>query len=181
LRTKQLIFLAIFIPTISFGQTLSDSLLCTFYNKILTLYFPDTTIHKDQAKFGCILLQTDLDTSKLIKNSGTNKFKFFSSKTKTQSVLERPLRKNRERSIYRITQKIIGFDTIDIKIGGWTITHVDKHNLTLGAWCGGRMGDIPDARFIYNKTINSWTFISLQELFDEEVLRLRKQPDRHEK
>ncbi len=174
MRTKQLILLAIFFPAISIGQTISDSLLGTFYNKTLVLYFPDTTVHKDQVKFGCIILQSDLDTSKLIKHSGLNKFKFINSNTNKKSILDKPLEKNKDRNIYWINQNA-GTDTIDINIGGWTIEQVDKHNFLLGAWCGGIMGYIPNARFVYNKIINSWTFISGQEIRDEEELKLKKQ------
>lgn len=156
----------IILPTFSFGQDINDSLLTTFYNKTIALYFSDTSF-SNKTKFDRILLQTDFDTTGLIKYSGLNKFKYFDSKTNIHSVLNKPFKINNGRNIYWVNHKIIQQDTIDINIGGWTIKSVRKKAIFLGGGCGGTMGYIPDGRFIFDKGKKTWTFVSGQEIINQ--------------
>ena len=123
--TKLITILIIILPTVSLGQDINDSLLTTFYNKTIALYFSDTSF-SNKTKLDRILLQTDFDTTGLIKYSGLNKFKYFDSKTNKHSVLDKPFKINNGRNIYWVNHKIIQQDTIDINIGGWTIESVTK-------------------------------------------------------
>ena len=171
---KFLIILSFAFPTISLGQNLSDSLFATFYNKTLTYYYSDTTTYEDQIKFGCILYQTDFDTTKLLRTVGRNTFKFFTSKTNKHSLLNKPLKNNIDRRIYWIKHQTFGQDTVDITIGAWTITHVDKKHLSINVWCGGTMGYLPNARFIFNKLTNAWLFSApRQQAIKQEQTKIR--------
>ena len=152
---RYLCMLIFLFPTILFGQVINDSLLAAFYNKTLTYYFSDTTVNKDQLKFGCILLETDIDTNRLVKSVGTNKFKYFNSRTSFRDVLVLPLKENNDRSSYRIYHSTLGEDTVDVNISGMTIGAGEEEDaLTFGMWCGGTMGYIPTTRFIYNNVTN---------------------------
>lgn len=172
--TKLIAILIIILPTVSFGQDINDSLLTTFYNKTITLYFSDTSSNH-KIKFDNILLQTDFDTLGLIKNSGLHKFKYFDSKTNKHSVLDRPFKINNGRHIYWVDHKIIQQDTIDINIGGWTIESVTKKRMSMSAWCGGPMGYIPDARFIFDKEKKTWKFISGEEIINQTMNLWKKE------
>lgn len=163
---KLIPILIIMLPTVSFGQDNNDSLLTTFYNKTIALYFSDTSF-SNKTKFDHILLQTDFDTIGLIKNLGFNKFKYFDSKTNKHSVLDKPFKINNGRNIYWVNHKTIAQDTIDINIGGWTIESVTKKTMYLGAWCGGTRDYIPNGRFIFDKEKKTWTFVSGQEIFNQ--------------
>ncbi len=172
--TKLATILIIILPTVSFGQDITDSLLTTFYNKTIVSYFSDTAF-SNNVKFDRILVQTDFDITGLIKYSGLNKFKYFTSKTNKHSVLAKPFKINKGRAIYWINHKFIQQDTIDINIGGWTIESVTKKRMHLGAWCGGTMGYIPDGRFIFDKEKKTWTFISGQEIINQKMRLWRKE------
>ena len=162
------------LPTVSFGQDNQDSLLATFYNKTIALYFSDTSF-SNKTKFDRILLQTDFETIGLIKNLRFNKFKYFDSKTNKHSVLDKPFKINNGRNIYWVDHKIIAQDTIDINIGGWTIESVTKKTMYLGALDGGTMGYIPDGRFIFDKEKKTWTFVSRQEIINQKMSLWKKE------
>jgi hypothetical protein len=164
--TKLITILIIILPKVSFGQDINDSLITTFYNKTIALYFSETSF-SNKTKFERILLLTDFDTIGLIKYSDLNKFKYFDSKTNKHSVLDHPFKINNGRNIYWVNHKILEQDTIDINIGGWTIENVTKKTMSLSAWCGGTMGYIPDGRFIFEKEKKTWTFVSRQEIINQ--------------
>ena len=161
-------------PRISWGLGPSDSLLATFYNQTLTSYFSDTTRHKDQSKYGSILMQTDLDTSKLVKTIGKFKLQFYRSTTSEYEVLQEPYENNQGRSIYVISHQSLGKDTIDINIGGWTLEKINKSEIELALWCGGTMGYLPAARFIYNSENESWTYFGFHKLIEARIKELSK-------
>ena len=173
MNTKLLILLLFILPAISFGQNLNDSLLVVFYNITLTDYFSDSFPHPDQKKFGCLLIKTDFQTTKLIKSRGPNKFKYVNDYTHQNKVLVWPYRRNIGRSLYWINHKIIGADTLDVNIGGWTIEKVSRKKINLAAWCGGTMGYIPDGRFIYDKYSDKWTFTTSIEIIEEKSSELK--------
>jgi hypothetical protein len=164
MKNRHIATFLLLLPTISFGQNLNDSLLVTFYNKTLTYYFSDSITHPDQKKFGCLLVKTDFQTTRLLKSRGSNKFKYFNDSTQKNRVLVWPYRRNNGRSIYWINHKFLGIDTLDVNIGGWTLEKAKRRNLYFAAWDGGTMGYIPDGRFIYDKTIRSWLFTSNEEI-----------------
>jgi hypothetical protein len=170
-----LFILPLFLPTVSLGQTLSDSLLAVLYNQTLTSYFPDTLPNKDGKKFGYIIIQTDFDVSKLIEKNGVNKFKFINSRTRKQAVLNKPLKTNRNRKIYWIKHNVYGRDTIDVNIGAWEIEDVNKKRISLSVGCGGDMGYIPDGRFIFNSNNNTWIFISGKVIITEKIREFMNQ------
>ena len=166
MTTKLLIFFTLLFPSISFGQTVNDSLLSTFYNKTLISYFSDTAYTKNQSEFNNILIQTEFDTIQLIKYYNKNKLTYFNSKTNIRSIIEKPYKKNNGRNIYWISHKLLQKDTVDINISGWTIIKITKKTMGLGAWCGGTMGYIPEGRFIFNSETKTWTFFCRKEIIN---------------
>ena len=172
------ILLLIALPNISFGQIVNDSLLATFYNKTLSCYFPDSITKKDQLRFGNILVNTDFDSQYLIKTIGENKLKYFNDSTPIHAALKKPHKKNKGRSVYWITHKAIGTDTIDVNIGGWTVLKFKHRQLHLAAWCGGDMGYIPEGRFVFDREKRSWRFQSYRELRE---IRLNEEKEIMEK
>jgi hypothetical protein len=162
MRTKLLSTILIILPTFLIGQVVNDSILGTFYNQTISIHFskaaenPENTIK---------ILQTELDTDKLIKNLKLIKFKFINEKTDKLSALEKPYRKNSGKEIFWINHKLIGQDTVDVNIGGWTIMKASKKGLSIAAWCGGTMGYIPTQRFIRNE--NGWRRMSSEEIMEE--------------
>jgi hypothetical protein len=173
MKTCILKILFLILPIISFGQNLNDSILMSFYNKTLTYYFSDSITLPDQKKFGCLLVKIDIETSSLIKNRGPNKFLYFNDSTEKNKILSWPYRRNNGRSIYRINHKLIGRDTVDIIIGGWTIEEASRKKLFLGVWCGGTLGYIPEGRFIYNKASDKWIFTTSGEIMEQEILKFK--------
>jgi len=105
MTTRLLKILTILLPTISFGQSINDSLLSTFYNKTISLYFADSSINNHHPEFENILLQTDFDKARLIKYLDKNKFTYFDSNTDKHSILEKPFKKNNGRNIYWVITK----------------------------------------------------------------------------
>jgi len=175
MTTRLLKILTILLPTISFGQSINDSLLSTFYNKTISLYFADSSINNHHPEFENILLQTDFDKARLIKYLDKNKFTYFDSNTDKHSILEKPFKKNNGRNIYWVNHKVLHNDTVDINIGGWTLNNVTKKTMSLGAWCGGTMGYIPDGRFIFDNVSNYWVFVSRQEIINQKVTKWKKE------
>jgi len=74
--------------------------------------------------------------------------------------------------------RIISPDTIDIIVGGWTVTfervfRIQKvggkrklvlRNYNFAAWDGGPLGYIPESRFIFNPDSNEWTYLTAKQL-----------------
>ncbi len=170
-----LIILTILLPIISFGQNINDSLLSTFYNKTISLYFADSTFNNHHSEFETILIQTDFDTSRLVKYLDKNKFTYFDSNTDKHSILEKPFKKNNGRNIYCINHNVLHNDTIDVNIGGWTLSNVTKKTMSLGAWCGGTMGYIPNGRFIFDNFSKYWIFVSRQEIINHKWTQWKKE------
>jgi hypothetical protein len=166
MRVRITILWLIALPNISFGQIVNDSLLATFYNKTLSCFFPDSITHKDQLRFGNVLVKTDFDAKYLIKTTGKINLKYFNDPTPVHAVLKKPHKKNKGRSVYWIKHKTIGTDTIDVNIGGWTVLKYQHRHLHLAAWCGGDMGYIPEGRFIFDKEKRNWRFQSYHDLWE---------------
>ena len=152
------------LPTALLGQALNDSLMSTFYNKTISHYFADTSIVKRNTKFENILLQTDFESSQLLKNFNKNKFTYFTSKIDLRSFLKKPFKKNNGRTIYRISHTVLDKDTIDVNISGSELSNVTRKALTINIWCSGDMGYIPAGRFIFDQLSESWTFRSSEEI-----------------
>lgn len=129
-----------------------------FYNKTIMNTLNDSLRQKQFEKYGFILIQTDFDTTLLVKKIGDIKFRYLNSKTSILSVLNKPYKKHLDQTIYIINHFIINQDTIDVNIGRRTIINVDKKMFFLRAECSGAMGYIPTGRFIYDRALNNWTF-----------------------
>lgn len=171
-----IIKIAIFITLTSntlFAQSHNDSLLATFYNKVLLQSFSKINGDGKEIFSNEVIIKTDFDTSRWVKNVGSRKFVFLGVKDNEHAILKRPYKKNKGRSIYRIKDTIFGKDTIDINIGAWTIASVDKRRMSILAPCGGALGYIPTARFIFDNTNGTWTFVSEQEMIDSKLVELK--------
>jgi len=129
-----------------------------FYNKTIINTLTDSLDQNQCSKYGFILVQTDFDTTVLVKTIGDIKFRYFNSKTSVLSVLEKPYKKHIDQTIYIINHFIINRDTVDVNISRQTIGRIDKKMCSLRVECGGTMGYIPTGRFIFDRTLNIWTF-----------------------
>ncbi len=186
-------FILIFIlsfPNISSGQVPNDSLLSAFYNETIKDFFLKSSERnrKKQDKFKWKLIQTNIDSTNLIKSHGKDKFKYY-NKRNVHKVLSRPYKRNIGRDIYKIRYKSFGEDTIDILIVTWTIEKISKKNISFHGGCGGDMGYIPEGRFVFNKVTKSWIFYSYEDIVEQKLkeeerieelirsLRLKKQKE----
>ena len=156
--------LLILIPSILFGQKRNDSLIAKLYNITLTEYFSDTITYGQESKHKFTLIKTEIDKTKLIQNVGNKKFMFFENDNDLYEIVNRPYKSNRNRAVYSLSHKNISNDTIDVNISGRTLENITRRRLYLSLWCGGTMGYIPDARFIYDFDKKDWTFISREEI-----------------
>ena len=153
------------------GRNFNDSLIAGFYNSTLINYFTFYA-DRDEMKFGSIIIRTNADTSLLLKQVGNNRFKFSDSQSSIKSQLTKPIWKNKARNIYSIDHTYLSNDTIDVNVGHWIVEKASNRYLNLGAICGGTMGYIPDGRFIYNSTNNTWEFLSKQDVLRQKVKAL---------
>jgi len=156
------------LPLLSHAQAVSDSLLTNFYNKTIIAYFSDTTTISAQSAFTQVLLKADIDTAKLVKSVGKNRFKYIDGRPSIHNFLPKPYSKNNGRTLYSINHRILGQDTIDVNIEGYTIQDADKKDVLLHKWIHGVSHYIPDGRFIYSKEDSHWMFISGEELSNEQ-------------
>ena len=127
-------------------------------------YFSDSITYPDQKKFGCLLVMTDFQTTRLIKSRGPNKFKYFKDNKKTNRVLAWPYSRNDGRSIFLINHRINGTDTIDVNIGYWKIEEAKRNWLVFNVLDVSGIDYIPDGRFIIDKTTGGWLFITHEEM-----------------
>ena len=78
----------------------------------------------------------------------------------------------------------ISSDTIDINIGGPSINvkkvlkirkgRIITREVNYLAGCGGTMGYIPTARFIFDKEKNKWTFKDYEDILEEKLAERKK-------
>ncbi|WP_375561253.1 hypothetical protein ACE193_01490 [Bernardetia sp. OM2101] len=168
---RVLLFLFLLIPLYSFGQNITDSLLATFYNKTLSISFLNKTENEPNNR---ILIRTEFDKNLLIQQNNLNQFIFFDKKTSYHSVLSKPFKKNAGKMIYHISHKFFGSDTVDINIGSWVIKSISRKKIALAANCGGTMGYIPDARFIFDRDTKKWNLITGKEIREQKRAELRR-------
>lgn len=131
MKLKLLTFMIVFLPTVLFGQEINDSLLTTFYNKTISIYFSDSS-YRHNPKFDSVLIETNFDTSGLIKNLGLCKFKYFDSTISIVSVLDKPLQVNDGRGYFWVGHTILSQDTVDLIIGVWTIEYKSRKKFNIG-------------------------------------------------
>lgn len=154
------------------SQELNDSLALytSFYNTTLKSSFSDSIIHPDQKKFNNILIKSVIDPKGLITEVGENKLHYVIN---IRSELKRPYKRNKGRAYHIIRHKRISPDTIDVnisihRINGYEwdkVQGIKVKVLKLGMECGGTMGYIPNGRFIFDKNINDWKFVSYREIW----------------
>ena len=163
--TKNVIILFLFLPTFSLGQDFSDSLLLNFYNKTIHYYFTEGfQERKGQMKFDKVLIETEFDTSKLIKNVGQYNFKYITKKTRAELGLKKPYKRYKGRKIYKFTHSFYGGDTLDFLLTTWTILEVTRKKIEIGKDLGGHMSYIPKCRFIYDRNLLYWRFVKAKDL-----------------
>ncbi|MEI6815009.1 MAG: hypothetical protein WCL14_00255 [Bacteroidota bacterium] len=156
------------------GQPINDSLMTTFFNKTLVEYFSDTVPKIDQIKYGCLLLQTDWDTTKLLKSVGVNHFKYFEIFNQVGNFLVKPIKKNKGRLIYHISFGYYARDTLDINIYYSIIEGFIKQLIDSGDIRDGKLGYIPTARFIYDNEKGIWIYHSFQESLNKRLSEIDK-------
>ena len=179
--TKILFILILSFSVTCFAQdklTIPSESLRNFYNKTIINTLTDSADRKQCEKYGFILIQTDFDTTALVKKVGDIKFRYFSSEVPLQSILDKPYKKHIDQTIYIVNHFLINQDTVDVNIGRQVIAQVDKKNAMIRAECGGTMGYIPTGRFINSRVSNSWTFtpdsVFLNRAFEAMKKKLNK-------
>jgi hypothetical protein len=161
-----IVLISLLISLTSYGQSISDSVLATFYNKVLENSFENGISCGNRTTF-VYLIKTDFDTAKLVKQVGWLRLRFYKDDASLRGLLLRPWKRNKGRNIYKISHIAYSSDSVDINMASWLIVSVTKRNMALGMSCDGTLGYIPDARFVYNKETKIWKYISAQELIDQ--------------
>ena len=172
------ILIVSFLPLKLIGQTINDSILTSFYNKLLFEYFSDSTNINSNRKFKYALILTDFDKAKLTSSISSIKIKYLNRDANLEKELDKPFKNNNLRNLYSIEHKVIAIDTIDIILSS-ALIEISKKKILLSMWCGGTMGYIPEGRFVFSHSKNSWLYINKKTLIDEQLSRetkmLRKQ------
>jgi|GEM_PF-2601038 hypothetical protein len=163
-----IIVISLFALTVN-GQNINDSLLATFYNQVLVNSF-DNGVNCGNRKTYEYLIKTDFDTARLIKRVGWVRLHFYKEESSLRGLLLRPWRRNKGRVIYRMSNTIYNTDSVDIDLTGVEIVSVTRRNISLSVSCGGTLGYIPSARFIFNKETKAWKYSSSEEIADK-ILR----------
>ncbi len=160
--TKTLTILILFFSFPTFSQdnwSMSQDSLRSFYNKTIINTLTDSLDKKECEKYGFILIKTDFDTTGLVKTFGDITFRYFSSKTPLQNVLDKPYKKHVDQTIYVVNHILFNRDSVDVNMGRQKIGRVDKKTSLIRSECAGAMGYFPTGRFVYNKSSNNWAFI----------------------
>jgi len=158
-----------FFSELSLGQTINDSLIVSCYNKTIISYFSDTTNLKGQKQYNNIHIFTNTDYQNLIDQIDSYHLKYHPKKTDIRDILEKPLRKNNGRYIYGLNHIIKSQDTIEVNLTGETIVEISKKSINIGLWCGGTLGYIPTAKFIFNYSQNSWDYYNYNTLVRDKL------------
>jgi len=166
---KLLLIFVLHFSLFSFGQDIADTTIAQFCNIALEDYFDSANIPSKNNKFNSLLIETEFDTSMLLKTVDSNKLFFFNTKQGVKSLLDKPYKNHNGRSIYGLRYHIYNKDTVDVVIHGYTIDNIKKKSMSIGVWCGGTLGYIPTARFVRKES--EWTYLSYKELID---LKLKK-------
>jgi hypothetical protein len=88
-------------------------------------------------------------------------------------------RKNKRGELFKINTKAIGQDTIDVNFGSWIVEirnifklrkgRIVKKEVYFLASCGGTMGYIPTARYIFDSKTRHWRHVSYQEIVAQKM------------
>ncbi len=170
-----IIILSLFFSLTAFGQNINDSLLAAFYNKVLEASFNYDGISCGNRNAYKYIIKTDFDTARLIKIAGYSRLVFYKEDESFRGLLLRPWEKNKGRTIYRISHIVYNNDSIDVNLASWVIVSITRKNMALGLSCGGILGYIPDARFVYNKETMVWKYMSADDLIKQRLPNRNKQ------
>lgn len=165
---KNSLILLLLLPITGFGQEVNDSLLTAFYNRTITAYFTEGWVQKPPLN-EWTLIETDMKREGLLKSTGEYKFRYISNDMELRTLLGKSYDDIEGRPVYRMNHKVIAPDTLDVNIGGYTISQIDKKHMMKGIWCGGTMGYIPDGRFVYNRDKSLWEFTSGTEIMERKT------------
>ena len=164
-----IVLISLLISLTSYGQSISDSVLAAFYNKVLENSFENGISCGNSTTF-VYLIKTDFDTAKLVKQVGWLRLRFYKDDASLRGLLLRPWKRNKGRVIYRMSNTIYNTDSVDIDLTGVEIVSVTRRNISLSVPCGGTLGYIPSARFVFNKETKAWKYSSSEEIADR-ILR----------
>ena len=137
------------------GQTINDSLLAVFYNKVLDSSFRRDGINCGNSPSNNYIVRTDFDTTRLIKRIGWDRFTYYNAEESLRGLLSKPWEKNNGKIIYWIRPLVYNQDSVDFDILHATLDKVTDKTI-LSPWCCG--GDLPRlvTRFIYNRETKVW-------------------------
>ena len=185
-------FAATFILTLclcdtAFGQKYPQALVDSFCNETIKYYYTDFAKPLDSIEAldfkprNPYILKSELTTN--LKN----RFAEFTVHyvTQQQALEEIAGTEDKTGALEKISVTHLQ-DTINIDIDGWAIkvTKVKRKNgktipihSNFMASCGGTLGYIPTCRFIFDKTINSWTKFTWQQTADAILAERQKDAD----
>jgi hypothetical protein len=180
------IILTLFLGDSSFGQKYPQTLVDSFCNMTIEYYYTDFIKPLDSVEALTFKPRDPFILKSELTPSLKSKFRDFTVRYVTQQeALEEFIKtKNRTGSLEKLSVNQLQ-DTINIDIAGWAVrvTKVKYKNgkpfpvnSNFVASCGGTLGYIPTCRFIYDKTINSWTKHTWQETADA-IMRTRQRVD----
>lgn len=159
-----IIFIIIGFSVDLISQELNRETIVDLYNQTFMDFFSKKASSTESIEF---FIQTDSSQINIQTDFDDFKIHFV-----TEEESKRLIKKNKISELYWTKINEISKDTIDLKIGGWTVDYKRKFfngNFTFAAWSGGTSGYVPQGRFIYNHKTQNWKFNSEKEILDRRI------------
>jgi len=148
-----------------YPKYINDSLLATFCNVVLENTFREDGINCGLNNSKEFIIQTDLDTARLIKRIGYDRLTYYKVEESLRSLLTKPWESNNGKVIYWIRPLVYNQDSVDFDIINATLQKVTEKTI-LSPWCCG--GDLPRlvTRFVYNREAKIWKHLTAYQKRD---------------
>ncbi|WP_207429931.1 hypothetical protein [Sabulibacter ruber] len=175
---KQLLLIAFMLLAwqYGFGQRLSQEELVNFYESAISDYYSDNIFNQEEKEH--------LILSDSLPNGIRLTYPRFTLKPVTEDAAVQIIegRKGKSGRLDKIFFKEISPDTVDINIGGWSVTvkrvfriykgRLITKDINFAVGCGGTMGYIPNARLVYNRESRKWDYYSYATLLEKRKAEL---------
>lgn len=169
---KKLFFcLFVLLSELSLGQELTDAQLLTFYETTLQNFFSKQSLHRDTI----LILPDGLPKNLRREYDGF----FLAVVTESQAIQIIKKRKPQSGSLYILKKQQLSPDTLDFNISGWGVSiercfkfykgHLITRNIHFVASCGGTLGYIPTARFVFDNRQQTWVYYPNDQLVKQRL------------